>query len=551
MFGFDRIKRVGKIVQVLSKYGFDELLSRSNIDRVIPDSVLSWNTYTKTLFEQDFNVRVRLAIEELGPTFIKLGQLLSNRPDIIPDELRLELEKLQDTIPAEKLQVEKLLEEAFKIDVYAHFSYIDPEPIAAASIAQVYRASLIDGTPVILKIKRPGIREVIRADISFIKDLIQFLEKKYEIIQKMNLYAIVSSFESSLMQELSFTNEANNIEKFRKNFQGNPNIYVPKIYRTYCSDGILCMEFIDGVKINDLDSLEKMGLYPKSIVQNGLDLYLEQVLVHGFFHADPHPGNMFVNAKGQIVFLDFGSMGLMIPYDRKLIEGMVINFLMNDAPGLIRNIKKLAVVHHIENERQLTRDVFEIFYLIEQNSLKDINIAVMLDKLNTVLQQNYILMPDFVYLLLRGVSILEGTGRQLDANLNIPNSIRPFAKKIAKERLSAEHLKEEIIEKAKLLKDIVSEVPTDLLSILDKVKNDKLLLKHKIVDFESLLLNLYRLGNKFLLSILAMTFGVGASILAHGRVGYLLWGMPILSWLGFLVSFVISTILLINVLKSK
>lgn len=549
--GFQKIKRVGQILKILSKHGFDEIISRSNIDRLLPDSFLFWNNHAKKIFEDDFNTRIRMAIEELGPTFVKLGQLLSNRPDIIPKDLQEELVKLQDDVMQSPIDLRAVLASELEIDLDAHFSEINVVPIASASIAQVYKAKLINGQDVVLKVKRAGIDEVIRADLDFIKDLVQLLQRKYEVIYKMNLYQIVLSFESSLLNELSFTNELNNIERFRRNFALNNDVYVPKVHRQYSTDRVLCLEFIEGVKVNDLEGFKRYGLYTKSVLQNVLDLYLEQVLMHGFFHADPHPGNVLVNKRGQVVFLDFGAMGFMIPQDRNIIEAMVLDFLANDAKSLIKNIKKLAVVHHIEDERRLERDAYEIFEMIKQNALDDIDISVMLQKLNIVLQSNHILLPDFVYILLRGVSILEGTGRQLDAELNVPESIEPFAKKIAQEKLSAEYLIQQLKEKAKFAKDVLTEVPVDLLELLEKVKNDKVTLNHKMQDFDNLQLILHRMGNKFLLSILAMTFGVGASIMAHGRVGYLVWGIPVLSWFGFIASFIICFALLNHLYKSK
>lgn len=551
MYGVHKIKRVGQILRILSKHGFEEIISRSNIDRLIPDSFLLWNTHTRKIFEEDFNIRIRLAMEELGPTFIKLGQLLSNRADIIPHEMRRELVKLQDEVPPEPINVINKLRTSLNIEASDHFTHIDDVPIAAASIGQVYRAVLRNGDKVVIKVRRTGVQEIVYADLDFIQDLVRLLRKKYEVIQKINLYEIVQSFASALTDELSFTNELNNIERFRRNFKGNGQVYVPKVYREFSNDELLCMEYIDGIKLNDIAGLQQYGLSSAATLQRCLDLYLEQVLQHGFFHADPHPGNVLVNDRGQVVFIDFGSMGFMIPRDRDIIERMVINFLMNDAKDLIRNIKRLAVLHHIHDERQLERDAYEIFQMIEENALEDIDISVMLRKLNKVLQYNNILLPDFVYILLRGVSILEGTGRQLDARLNIPESIKPFAKKIAQDKMSSDYLKKKLLEKSKFIKEVLTEVPEDMIAVLEKVKSDKLSFNHRIHDFDRMQLILHRIGNKFLLSILAMTFGVGASILAHGRVGYLLWGMPILSWLGFLVSFILSGILLIYLVRSK
>jgi len=551
VYGMYKLKRVGRIAQILSKYGFGELVSRTNIDTIVPDSLLHWNSHTERIFEKDFNVRVRQAIEELGPTFIKLGQLLSNREDIIADDLRAELSKLQDDVPPEEMDVRAKLQEHFQIDIAEHFEYIEAQPLAAASIGQVYKAQLRSGKSVVLKIKRSNIRETITADLAFIKDLTKFLEQKYEVIHKMNLYQIILSFESSIMRELSFINELNNIERFRNNFKGNQHIYVPAIYRAYSDDEILCMEYIEGVKINDIDGLSAMGISPKSIVQSGLDLYLEQVLEHGFFHADPHPGNLFVNKRGQVVFIDFGAMGFMIPQDRAVIESMVLNFLMKDARDLIRNIKKLAVVHHIEDERRLERDAYEIFELLEQNSLANLEVSAMMRMVNNILQNNHILMPDFIYILLRGVILLEGVGRQLNADLNIPKSIQPFADKIAKEKISPGNIKKQILEKAKFVKGVMGDIPEDLTYLLDKVKNDKILLNHHIKEFDSFQIILHRLGNKLILSILAMTFGVGSSIMAHGRIGYLLWGIPLFSWIGFAMSFILTAALLLQLFRSK
>lgn len=551
MYGIYKIKRIGHILQILSKHGLEEVVSRSNIDRIIPNSFLLWNARTRRIFEDDFNVRLRSAMEELGPTFIKLGQLLSNRPDIIPTELREELVKLQDRVPADFIDVKEKLHNAFDIDVDKHFIHIEEIPIAAASIAQVYRAVLVDGTEVVLKLRREGIQEIVRADLDFIEDLVKLLRSKYEVIEKINLYEVVRSFSNSLIGELSFTNELNNIERFRRIFKGNDAIYVPKVYRAYCNDEILCLEYVEGVKMNDTNGLLTYGISPNMLLQTCLNLYLEQVLQHGFFHADPHPGNVFVNKNGQVIFLDFGSMGFMIPHDRDIIEAMVINFLMNDAKDLIRNIKKLAVVQHIDDERRLERDAYEIFQMIEENSLGDIDISIMLRKLNQVLRYNSILLPDFVYILLRGIAILEGTGRQLNAQLNVPESIKPFATKIAREKTSFDYIQKRLLEKTKFLKEILTEVPVDLITLLEKAKSDKLTLNHRVAGFDQLQLILHRIGNKFLLSLLAMTFGVGASILAHGRVGYLILGVPILAWLGFITSFGLSIILIIYLLRSK
>ncbi|HEY4539648.1 MAG TPA: AarF/UbiB family protein [Faecalibacter sp.] len=549
MDSIKKIKRFSKIVSVLSKYGFEEILSRSPLEALTPDFL---NTgHTQDIFTQNFNQRIRLALEELGPAYIKFGQLLSNRKDLVPEELILELKKLQDNVPPEPIDIEARLEEEFGIVVRDHFLEIEPMPFAAASISQVYRARLITGDRVILKVKRSNIQRIIESDLALIRDLIFFLEKKYVRLQKLFISEIERSFENSILKELSLVNEYQNIERFRKNFEGSKDVYVPKTYEDYCNNNILCMEFIEGFKITDIEQLRTHGIEPKKIVEKGFDIYLKQLLDDGFFHADPHPGNIFIQPNGQIVFIDFGSMGVLTVTERDLLEDVVINFGLKNTRKIVRSLKKMAIKHYIEDDKQLERDISDIFDYLEYNTVDTIEVQVIIKKFNNILNRNHVLLPEYVYILLRGVALIEGIGQQLDADLNVQKSMRPYAAKLAKEKLYPQNVAKKAIKNLSDLKDLMDDIPEDTLKLIEKVNNDQLALNFKIAEIRLILAIIKTSINKLVLAILTLTFGIGASMLANTKVRPLILDMPLLAWVGYGMSIFTGLSILYYVFRKK
>ncbi|WP_322970975.1 ABC1 kinase family protein [Faecalibacter sp. LW9] len=549
MDSIKKIKRFSKIVSVLSKYGFEEILSRSPLEALTPDFL---NTgHTQDIFTQNFNQRIRLALEELGPAYIKFGQLLSNRKDLVPKELILELKKLQDNVPPEPIDIEARLEEEFGIVVRDHFLEIEPMPFAAASISQVYRARLITGDRVILKVKRSNIQQIIESDLALIRDLIFFLEKKYVRLQKLFISEIERSFENSILKELSLVNEYQNIERFRKNFEGSKDVYVPKTYKDYCNNNILCMEFIEGFKITDIEQLRTHGIEPKKIVEKGFDIYLKQLLDDGFFHADPHPGNIFIQPNGQIVFIDFGSMGVLTVTERDLLEDVVINFGLKNTRKIVRSLKKMAIKHYIEDDKQLERDISDIFDYLEYNTVDTIEVQVIIKKFNNILNRNHVLLPEYVYILLRGVALIEGIGQQLDADLNVQKSMRPYAAKLAKEKLYPQNVAKKAIKNLSDLKDLMDDIPEDTLRLIEKLNNDQLALNFKIAEIRLILAIIKTSINKLVLAILTLTFGIGASMLANTKVRPLILDMPLLAWVGYGMSIFTGLSILYYVFRKK
>lgn len=549
MDSLKKIQRFSKIVSVLTKYGFEEIVSRGNFEAITPDFL---NTgHTNEIFNQNFNQRFRLALEELGPTYIKFGQLLSNRKDLIPNDLIIELKKLQDNVPPEPIDIRKKLEEELGIIIDEHFLEIETEPFAAASISQVYRATLISGEKVIIKAKRTNIQKVIESDLALIRDLIFFLEKKYTRLQKLFISEIEQSFENSILKELSLINEYQNIERFRKNFENNLDVDVPKTYKTYCNNNILCMEFVDGFKITDLDQLKAHDLIPKKIVEKGFDIYLKQLLDDGFFHADPHPGNVFIKPDGKIIFIDFGSMGVLTNSDREILEEVVINFGLKDTRKIVRSLKKMAIKHYIQDEKQLEREISEIFDYLEYNTAETIEVQVIIKMFNRILKENHILLPEYVYVLLRGIALIEGIGQQLDADLNIQRSMMPYAKKLAMKKFYPENIAKKTLKNLSDIKDLVDDIPEDTLKLIEKINNDKLALNFKISELNEITTIIKSSINKLVLAILTLTFGIGASILAKSNVKPIVFEMPLLAWIGYILSFFTALSILNYIIKKK
>jgi len=549
MDSIKKIKRFSKIVSVLTKYGFEEIISRSNFEALTPEFLN--NGHTNEIFNQNFNQRFRLALEELGPTYIKFGQLLSNRKDLVPEDLILELKKLQDNVPPEPIDIHQRLATEFGIVVKDHFLEIETVPFAAASISQVYRATLITGEDVILKVKRSNIQQIIESDLALIRDLIFFLERKYDRLKKLFISEIEKSFENSILKELSLLNEYQNIERFRRNFEKSKDVYVPKTYADYCNNNILCMEFIEGYKITDVEQLRRNKIEPKKIVEKGFDIYLKQLLEDGFFHADPHPGNIFIQNDGQIVFIDFGSMGVLTIPEREILEEVVINFGLKNTKKIVRSLKRMALKHYIEDEKQLEREISDIFDYLEYNTVDTIEVQVIIKKFNTILNQNHILLPEYVYILLRGIALIEGIGQQLDADLNVQKSMRPYAIKLAKEKLYPQNIAKKTFKNLNDLKDLFDDIPEDTLKLIEKINNDQLALNFKIAEIKLILSILKSSINKLVLAILTLTFGIGASMLANTKVRPLILDMPLLAWLGYAMSVVTATSILYYVFKKK
>ncbi|RZF62235.1 ABC1 kinase family protein [Sphingobacterium corticibacterium] len=522
-----KLRRTGKLTQILVKYGFQDLLGSQSKRPPMGEESLSPND--PTVYE-----RIRLAIEELGPTFVKFGQTLSSREDLLPALLIVELKKLQDRVPPQEIDIVPYIEEQLGINASESFREIETEPIASASIAQVYKAVLADGTPVILKIKRPNIRTTINSDLLILRDIVQFLSDYSLTIRQINLKYILATFQKTLVEELSFVHEAQNIVQFEQNFRGVDKIHCIHTYEELCNDDVLCVSWIDGVKITDKDGLMTYDVNFEHIVDSGLELFLTQVLEHGFFHADPHPGNILVTPDGKLSFLDFGAMGRMLLSDQVVLEDFIIAFINKDADSLLYIIKKMAIYIQIENEKNIKREILELFEMASTNTLENIDIKAFFSKFSNILYQNNIIMPEHIYLLVRGVVLMEGIGRELMPGLNIIEKIKPYIEQVIRKRLSFENLKKESQRKLMDSFELLSHAPYTLKNIAQRLEQGDLTVKVDNSDLQHLQRQ-YRKNQSTnrSLALGCLFFVSGCLVISVEQ--YRILGIPILSWIFFVI----------------
>ncbi|UIR54586.1 AarF/UbiB family protein [Sphingobacterium sp. SRCM116780] len=541
-----KLQRSSHIISVLAKYGFRDILTR-----------LPWNT-KQTHLEKGVDVanisvyrRIRMTLEELGPAFVKLGQSASTREGLLPKELVDELKYLEDRVDPFSIDIKSYLEEELNIHFEEHFSHIDSEPFAAASISQVYKANLLDGKAVVVKVRRPHVDEVLKTDLALMRDIARILVGYSEPLQNLNLPLIVDSFAATLEEEISLLNERYNIERFAKNFKGNSKIVVPKVYPAVSSDRVLTMEYMDGIKVTDKAKLKELGLDLEEIVDNGINLYLEQVIVHGFFHGDPHPGNLIVMRNGKLAFIDFGNMGKLLSIDRQNLEGFIQAAVSSNAPHLADIIEDVAIVSHIPDRAKFERSLYEIFDLIDNVSLGDISLESLFNKLWRIIGNNRLYFPEYIYQLIRGISLMEGIGRHLNPDLNIMKSIKPFANRIMRERLDPAYLFKKGKNKAFAFARDIEKLPDDLRSVFRQIKTGNFTLNHHLISAKSFNQILKKGVNRIVIGIMMLSLNMLAGMVIIAHVEPKFWGIPIWAWLFLGSSFALAIYLFISMLRAR
>lgn len=546
MDNIKKLKRTASLVSVLSKYGFETLIIETGLKKLIPHNFIDKNESRKAAFSLNIYERIRMVLEELGPAYIKLGQLMSNRDDILPEELTLELQKLRDNVPSKEIDIYDTLKKELSINPDEIFEYIDPKPIAAASLSQVYKGRLIAGQKdIVIKVKREGVREIVEADVLIMKDFAYMLEKYYDFARKISIYNIVCTFEKAIMSELSFNLELQNIERFRANFKDYDTIYIPETYKNLSCSNILCMEYIDGIKISEKDKLKARGLNKKNIAETVVDLYLKQIIDFGFFHADPHSGNIFVLPNGQIVFIDYGSVGKLYKKDQEYISNFIIYGLNKDTHKLVRIIKKMAVSYHIENESRLQRDLYEFLDLIDYTPVNELDLKDLVKRLGKVLNENETVLPDYIYLLARGIILLEGIGRELDLKVNIIEYIKPYGIKLFRKRMNPKYIAQKAFDKLYDISEKIEELPEDIHSLIQKINENNLEFTHKIKELDKIKNTI----NLLVLSAIICSGTIGSAILIHAGMPPLVSGISLFGLMGLIFSIGLTIAVIFIIIK--
>ncbi len=545
------IGRYEKVIGVLLKYGFAEVVAHPPFNRfvsrwkkIVPKH--HGEPVTKfTKFE-----RIRMVCEELGTTFIKFAQIASNRPDILPQELIEELSSFQDRaspLPPETILA--VLTKELGASPYDRFEYFDEHPIASASMAQVHRCGLPGGKAAVLKVQRPGIDETIEMDISILHTLARLLERHFPHLQSYQPLELVRMFEKSIRKELDFSLEANNLRRFEANFRGQPDLYVPTLYPEHCTRKVLCLEYIDGFKITNLDDLRSIGLTGPQLARKGINLYFEQVFEHGFFHADPHPGNIFVLPDQRICFVDFGMMGTILDCDKLLLGDLLLAVHQQDVKGLKHALLKFSWDEAHVNEKDLEYDIVEFFQNYYSIGLEDIDNKEVMAALNSLFFDYKIKIPSNLLLLLKALVIIEGVGLMLDPRYDIIGNIAPHARRLMEKKYAPYKLTREFIRSTGDLLRFLNALPTELYEIFRKIRKGKLHIEFEHKGLEGLNEAIGILSKRIAVSIVLGALILGSALLVMADVPPHYNNVSVLGFFGFIASGLLGIRLLISVLR--
>ena len=500
------LTRIRQVAEVLLRYGFEDVVTTTPLRRLVSQSRrLSWQRADRQVFDTTRWERVRLIIEELGPTFIKLAQAMSNRADLLPQELIDEFEKLQSNVPPfDTALARQIIEEELGRPIAEVFGEFDDIPIGSASIGQVHKARLLTGEDVVIKVQRPGVRDKVRSDLALLHELVSltagFLQKQ----GLANPQDIVDAFERSMSKELDYTAEARSMEQFRKLYEEYTTFYVPKPYRELSTTRILVIEFVSGCKITDKPRLLEWGLDPAKVAENGMDIYLTQIFQFGIFHADPHPGNVLVQPDGTIVLIDFGMVGRLTKQQKYAFAGVFIGMARQDARSMALNFRRLAITAEIPDMRAFEADLSQLIEDFAMLDVKEMSMSDLADALQGIIYTYKLQVPGAVFLILRALVILEGIGKVLHPNFNTFEFVRPYGARIVREQYSRQNLLSEAEYTGTQLLALMQTLPADIRQIVRKISKGELRLKFELVGYNTLLRKADQLVSRTILALLGV-----------------------------------------------
>ena len=550
---YKNINRLRQIINILIKYGFDYFVEQLGLISLIAKGEKILKRKRSKIDQISFSVRVRLALEELGPTFVKLGQILSTRPDIIPREYIKELEKLQDEVPPYSYDlVEQMVQKELGANVADLFQSFNEKPFAAASLGQAHKAILKENkVKVVVKVQRPDMEKIIETDLDILFQLARLTEKYIPESRLYDPVGVAEEFAKTIRMELDYGTEGRNAERFRKNFEEEKTIYIPKVYWELSSKRILTMEYIDGIKINHLKELEEAGYDRKKLAENGAKSFMKQMLIDGFFHADPHPGNILVMENEIIGFMDFGMTGKIDEETKEKYVNLLIAVLERNSNKILTEILNLGFTsQETIDTRSLKTDIADLLDQYYDKTLKEIKLGEFITHLVQISIKYHIKMPAELALLGKSLLTIEGIGLALDPDFNLTEIAKPYVKDIILERKSPQHLLLKLSNDLSEFYNLMFLIPKQLSKTLKKMEEGifKLELQHR--GLENLINALDKATNRLSYSLILVAIIIGSSLIMQTEKGPQFMGFPVIGVIGFLISGILGLGLVIMILRS-
>lgn len=550
---YRNIRRYRQIINVLLKYGFGDIIHRLHLEHYLQlgMKIIRWEKSKQDIVNLTTAERLRFVLQELGPTFVKFGQVMSIRPDLISPDFIKEFQKLQDDVaPFSFEEAKRQIEEDLGSPLEELFSKFEITPIAAASIAQVHTAILEDGSEVVVKIRRPDIIKTIKADIDILLNLAH-LVKKY--IPESELYdpvGIIKEFSKTIHREIDFTLEGHSVDRFKANFKDDETVYVPTVYWHLTSQRILTLEQIKGIKVSELDKLEKAGLDRKIIANNGVNAILKQILIHGFFHADPHPGNILILDNNIIAFVDYGMVGRIDSEMANNLADIFIAIIKKNSDEVVSTLSKISVIDEEINTAELKLDITDFIDRYYDIPLEHLEIGKITRELLEInIRHRMKVSPNFL-LLAKSLITIEEVGRQLNPQFDMAGHMEPFVEKLLKRKLEPVYFMRKWGEALREFNELMRILPKEIEQILRKIKKGHLKIEFEHKGLENWIPTLDKISNRLAFSLIIGALIVGSSIIIQANKGPLIMDFSILGILGYGVAGFLGLWLVIAILRS-
>lgn len=548
-----RLRRYRHIMAVLMKYGLEEVAEALRSRILVRLGEQAAPLRVKRAAEGHSRPeRLRLALEELGPTFIKFGQLLSTRPDIIPAEYVHEFEHLQDQVkPDVPQRIRAEVEREFDGKLEDIFGSFDPVPLAAGSIAQVHRATTREGDSVAVKVRRPGIVQIIQAESEILEELAGILKVTLFGHETIDPKQMVTEFAEAVSKETDLANERRNLLRFLRSFAEDPTVHIPRVYEDYCTDGVLTMEYIDGLKPGDPEALKEHGLDCRVIAQRSADFVLHQIFDLGFFHTDPHPGNFFLLPGNVLAPIDFGQVARLSSQDRRIFNEIVLGIVDNEAGWVVRALEREDMLHQETDVAKLTAGMEQLIDMFRDLPLRDIPFGSVVTQTFELFRSNYVRPPSQFTLMLKSMATVESFARSLDSDFSLIEALKPYARGATLRDLAPKQVLRHMRRAMQDAGDLASRLPDDVNVILSKFRQGKFQVRVHHEHLDNLSKTVDKSSNRISFALIIAALLVASSLLVPQEGDVLgLFRLQSLGIFGYIIAAVIGAWLLISIIRS-